>query len=184
MAVISAKTAHPEITARWLNYGYTADGIELMNWGVEGLNYTKINGENVYNDLMLKNPRFGTEEASYIYKMHFAPKVALFDVVAHANLLASPASLASRMMWADDPNVDSSLNIPDYQRNQTEQNLRTRVLTEINTYVDEMVLKFITGTEPLSRWDTYVSTINGMGLADVLRSEQGAYDRYTAKKLK
>jgi putative aldouronate transport system substrate-binding protein len=184
MAVISAKTRYPEAAARWLNYGYTDAGIELMNWGVEGLNYNVINGKKVYNDLMLNNPKFGTEEASYIYKMHFAPKVTIFDTVAHANLLKSPESLASRFLWADDPNVDSSLNLPPYQRTVMEQNLYTRIMSEISTYTDEMILKFITGAENLDRFDAYTAAINGMGLSELLRSEQGAYDRYLAKKLK
>ena len=184
MAAISAKTKYQEAALRWLNYGYTTAGSELMNWGVEGLNYNVVNGKNVYNDLMLNNPKFGTEEASYIYKMHFAPKISQFDTVAHANLLKSPASLASRFLWADDPNVDSSLNLPPYQLNVPEQNLRTRILTQISTYADEMTLKFITGAEPLSNWDAYVATINSMGLTDLLKSEQGAYNRYLAKKLK
>jgi len=184
MAVISAKTTNPEAVLRWMNYGYSAAGIELMNWGVEGINYNVINGAKVYNDLMLKNPRFGIEEASYIYKMHFAPKYVLFDTFAHANLLASPGALASRFLWADDPDVDITLNLPPYQLNMSEQSLRTRVLAEINTYVDEMTLKFITGAEPLSRWDAYVQQINNMGLAELLRSEQTAYDRYLQKRLR
>ena len=184
MASISAKTKNPEAAVRWLNYGYTAAGSELMNWGVEGLNWSKVNGKNTYNDLMFHNPKFGLEEAAYIYKMHFAPKLTILDTIAHANLLASPGALASRFLWADDPNVDSSLNLPPYQLNQAEQSTRTRVLPQINTYVDEMTLKFITGAEPLSRWDTYVQTVNSMGLADLLKSEQGAYDRYLSKKLK
>ncbi|MDR0386879.1 MAG: extracellular solute-binding protein, partial [Treponema sp.] len=184
MAVISAKTRYPEASVRWLNYGYTEGGIDLLNWGVEGINYNTVNGKKVYNDLMLNNPKFGTEEASYIYKMHFAPRVTIFDTVAHANLLKSPASLASRFLWADDPNVDSILNLPPYQRTVAEQNLYTRIMSEISTYTDELILKFITGAEDLSRFDAYVATINGMGLPDLLKSEQGAYDRYLTKKLK
>jgi putative aldouronate transport system substrate-binding protein len=64
-----------------------------------------------------------------------------------------------------------------------EQNLYTRIMSEISTYADEMILKFITGAEDLSRFDAYTATINGMGLPELLRSEQGAYDRYLTKKL-
>ncbi|MCL2833098.1 MAG: extracellular solute-binding protein [Treponema sp.] len=184
MAVIASSSKNQEAALRWLNYGWTPDGIDLMNWGVEGLNYNVIDGKKVYNDLMLHNPKFGTEEASYIYKMHFAPKYVILDTICHANLLISPASLASRFLWADDPNVDTVLNIPPYQLNMSEQNLRTKVLSEINTYVDEMTLKFITGAEPLSRWDAYVATVNTMGLPDLLKSEQTAYDRYLTKTMK
>jgi putative aldouronate transport system substrate-binding protein len=57
-------------------------------------------------------------------------------------------------------------------------------MTEISTYADEMILKFITGAESLDRFDAYAAAINGMGLPELLRSEQGAYDRYLTKKLR
>jgi putative aldouronate transport system substrate-binding protein len=183
LAVLNAKIKDPEAAVRWLNYAYTPEGRDLYNWGVEGINYDVIDGNKVYNDLMFNNPRFGTEEASYIYKIHFAPKYVEFDTVAHANLLKSPASLASRMMWADDPNVDSSLSLPPYQLSVEEQNLRARIMTEINTYSDEMILKFITGAESLNNFDNYVATINAMGLPEILKSEQAAYNRYLTKRL-
>jgi putative aldouronate transport system substrate-binding protein len=184
MAVVAAKSKYPEEAIRWLNYGYTKAGIELMNWGVEGINYNVVNGKNVYNDLMLNNPRFGTEEASYIYKMHFAPKYTELDTLVHANLLKSPASLASRFLWADDPDADSDFILPPYQTNAVEQSLKARVMTQISTYVDEMTLKFITGTDSLDRFDQFVSMVKSMGLDDLLKSEQGAYDRYMLKKMK
>ena len=50
-------------------------------------------------------------------------------------------------------------------------------LTEIKTYVDSMKASFITGTEPLSNWDKYVETVKQMGIDDVLKAYQAAYDR-------
>jgi putative aldouronate transport system substrate-binding protein len=131
---------------------------------------------------MLRNPKFGTEETNYIYKMHYAPKKQEFGVVCNPNILASPNSLAVRLLWADDPNVDSSLNLPPYSLTEAEQNLRTRIMTEISTYADEMTLKFITGAEKLDKFDQFAATVNAMGLQEILRSEQGAYDRYLTKK--
>ena len=183
MVVIPTSNKNPEIALRWLNYGYTPEGMDLMNWGVEGINYDVVDGKKVYNDLMLANPQFGTEEASYIYKMHFAPKNTELDTICHANLLKSPASLASRMKWADDPNVDSEFRLPPYQRTTEEQEAYTQVMTEVATYADEMVLKFITGATPLSEFENFVKTIESMGINDLLASEQVAYERYLGKQL-
>ena len=46
-----------------------------------------------------------------------------------------------------------------------------------------MVLKFIVGTEPLDNWDTFVSTVEGMGLQEALDAMQSAYDRYMANTI-
>ena len=53
-------------------------------------------------------------------------------------------------------------------------------MTDIDTYVDEMTLKFIIGTESLDNWDSYVKTVYSMDLQDALDATQAAYDRYMA----
>jgi putative aldouronate transport system substrate-binding protein len=183
MASVSSRARNAEAAIRWLNYGYTESGFELYNWGVEGVNWNWVNGRRVYNDLMLEHPFMGTQETSEFFKMHAAPKRADFDTICHANLLRSPQSLAARMRWGDDPNVDSRLMLPPYQLTEAEMTLRTRIMSPIITYTDEMVLRFITGAEPLTRFDHFVNTIQGMGLADVLASEQRAFDRHMARRL-
>ena len=41
-------------------------------------------------------------------------------------------------------------------------------MADVDTYVDEMIIKFVYGREPLSNWDTYVEKVNGMGIAEVI----------------
>lgn len=50
--------------------------------------------------------------------------------------------------------------------------------SDINTYMEEMQAKFISGQAPLSEWDNYVNTINRMGLEDYMEIHRAAYDRY------
>jgi putative aldouronate transport system substrate-binding protein len=184
MAAVSAASKNQDAAIQFLNYGYTQKGIDLLNWGVEGVNWTKQGDKRVYNDLMLNNPKFGTEEASYIYKMHFYPKYNLLDTVVHANLLKSPASLASRQKWADDPDIDSLFKIPPFQLPAEDLTKRTKIMADINTYTDEMVLKFIIGAEPLANFDKFTATIASMGIDEAIKLTQAAYDIYMSKIMK
>ena len=59
-----------------------------------------------------------------------------------------------------------------------EQDIINEKYTEIETYMNETVDKFIMGVEPLDKFDDYVAQIESMGLADVLAVYQAAYDRY------
>ena len=59
-----------------------------------------------------------------------------------------------------------------------EQGIINEKYTEIETYMNETVDKFIMGVEPLDKFDDYVAQIESMGLADVLAVYQAAYDRY------
>ena len=123
------------------------------------------------------------EGLNYYFKMHNAASHAYSDTVCHANLLKSPEATAIRMLYDDDPLLDSALYLPNISLNADETETKTRVMSDIDTYVDEMVLKFIVGTEPLDNWDTFVSTVEGMGLQEALDAMQSAYDRYMANTI-
>ena len=56
-----------------------------------------------------------------------------------------------------------------------------QIMNEINTYRDEMELKFILGTENLSGWDTYVNTVRRLGLDRALAIQEAALTRYNAR---
>lgn len=178
---ISTSCKNIEAAVAFLNFAYTGKGIELLNWGVEGLNWDWVDGKRVYNDLMLSNELYTTEEASYIYKAHFATKYTQAATTCHANLLKSPDSLAIRFQYADDPTVDSAFYLPSFDLPEEESVRKAEIMTNVTTYVDEMVLKFIVGAEPLENFDRFVATVNGMGLPEVLTMMQRGYERYMSK---
>lgn len=51
-------------------------------------------------------------------------------------------------------------------------------MVDIQTYVDEMAVAFVTGTTPLSEYDAYVDALNKMNLQDLLKVKQAQWDRY------
>ena len=180
--VITTDCKNVEAAVKWLNYRYTQAGADLCNWGIEGLNYNVVDGQKVYNDLMLKNERFTPEQASYYYKMHLGAKLAEPDVICHANLLASEGARASRMRWADCDYIDKAYVLPTLAYTTEQNSRRTEIMTEINTYMNEMVLKFIIGTEPLSNYDAYVANVKSMGIDEAIQIVQDAYDAYMSIK--
>lgn len=52
---------------------------------------------------------------------------------------------------------------------------------DINTYVEQMIAKFIIGQESLDKWDNYVSTLNSMGLGELTKIMQEGYDKWNKK---
>lgn len=178
---ISTTCPNIEAAVSFLNYAYTGKGIELLNWGVEGLNWDWQDGQRVYNDLMLNNELYTTEEASYIYKAHFATKYTQRATFCHANLLKSPESLAIRFQYADDPNFDAAFFLPAFDLPEDDAVRKAEIMTDVTTYVDEMVLKFIVGAEPMENFDQFVATVNAMGMPEVLDMMQSGYELYMAK---
>ncbi|HHV59568.1 MAG TPA: hypothetical protein GXX49_04640 [Clostridiaceae bacterium] len=51
-------------------------------------------------------------------------------------------------------------------------------MTQVNTYSDEMVLRFIMGAEPLANFDAYVAQLKAYGIEEAIQITQNAYNRY------
>lgn len=180
--VISGTSKHQAEAVRFLNYGFTQEGAMLFNFGVEGKSYVMENGKPKFTDYILKNPKFGTDPANYILKMHLGTTIGVKDEIANPNLVLSPESAAIRKLWSDDKNVDYKLRLPPFELNSEELSKRTNIMTQVETYADEMILKFIIGVEPLDKYDNYVNQIKKMGIDEAIKYTQAAYDRYRSKK--
>ena len=53
-------------------------------------------------------------------------------------------------------------------------------MTDIKTYTDEMYIKFISGVEPIKNFEAYVAELKKLGIEDVLKMQQEAYNKYLA----
>ena len=55
------------------------------------------------------------------------------------------------------------------------------IMSSINTLVSQMRLKFIIGSEPLSKFDEYVNQVKKMNIERAIQLQQAALDRYNKK---
>ena len=77
---------------------------------------------------------------------------------------------------------DYSINYPKaVSFTEEEQKILNPENSEIDSYIEEMQWKFITGQEPLSNFDTYLANLERMGIKDRIQVYQDAYDRYLAR---
>jgi putative aldouronate transport system substrate-binding protein len=52
------------------------------------------------------------------------------------------------------------------------------IRADVSTYAETAVTKFITGDESLDNWDSYINSLKSMGLDDLTKVMQAAYDRW------
>ena len=57
----------------------------------------------------------------------------------------------------------------------------SNIMSDINTYVNEMVLKFIMGEEPMENWDAYVEKIKKMDIDKAIAIQEEALKRYNSR---
>lgn len=173
---ISTKCANPELAVQWCDFWYSQQGILLTNYGIENESYTLENGEPVFTDIILANPD-GLDFSDI--KFMYTPNVATYQ---DPNIKIKNSSAETQSVittWMTDR--DSLYSYPNLATmTAIESEMYTVGYADISTLCTEMIAKFITGQEPLSGFDNYVSMLYELGLSDCLSSKQSAYDRYAS----
>ncbi|MDP4153474.1 MAG: hypothetical protein Q8865_08585, partial [Bacillota bacterium] len=134
-------------------------------------------------DHMLKNPTVPIGDVDYVLRLHTGlSRYRDDDAVSMPGNIADPGMLAYLNKWNDDPKVDHSAVFPKMIINADDNEKKSEIMKDVNTYANEMILKFIVGAEPLSNYDKYVQTIKGMNIDQATSIMQKAYESYTNRK--
>ena len=175
---ITTVCEEPEMICRYIDYVYSEEGILLANYGVEGETFTYVDGTPKLTDLVLNNPNYSYGAAMNIFvcdRMTPAPFV-IDENRVRADYIQD--QLDAIEVWNN--SNDGLYNMPRTGVNLTvdESEEYNALYTDIETYMDENIVKFVVGDKPLDEFDAYVDTMIQMGIEDCIAIEQAAYDRY------
>ena len=167
------------LACKWLDFCYSPDGWLLSNYGMEGVSFEyAADGTPHWTDV-INHPDVPGYVAKSTYTMlqgaflmHAARE---FDNYTEDMIEASD-------IWASVEAPDGYINLPPYITLPTEDaQVVTPVKTDIDTYVDECLIKFIIGDMNFEQdYDTFVETLHQMNLELVLDAYQTAYDHFMA----
>ena len=57
----------------------------------------------------------------------------------------------------------------------------TAMAGDLFTHAAENISKFVTGTKPMSEWDSFLGELRSMKIEDCIALKQAAYDRYVER---
>jgi putative aldouronate transport system substrate-binding protein len=177
---ITTSCSDIERAARLLDWGYSEAGRLFYNFGIEGESYTMVNGQPVFTSLIMKNPQgrpMAQIMAAYARSNYNGPFIQ--DVRYSQQYQSLPEQKDAMSVWSIPESIKRV--VPPITPTPEESREYAIIINDINTYANEMILKFILGTENLSRWDTYVNIINGMKLSRALEIQNNALARYNRR---
>lgn len=177
---ITKSCKNVELAARLMDYAYSEEGHMLFNFGIEGESYTMIDGYPTYTDQILNNPNgwsVAQSLSAYVRGNYNGPFVQ--DIRYIEQYYTIETQKVSNQIWGETNGAKHK--IPPITPTADESREYSTIMNEINTYRDEMTLKFIFGTESLDNFDNYVKTIENMGLKRALEIQNLAMERYNKR---
>lgn len=175
---IAATCVEPELALGWLDYWYGEDGIMLANYGIEGESYEIVDGVVQYTEV-ITNSTFGLDPAVAL-KLY---SIAGTSFGVQRDERTFPFYIDQQVDAVDcwTTPCDGAWAYPNVSMSTEESDTIARHSADVSTYIAECVPKFIMGELDIAAaWDSYVETVNSMGMADCLQVYQTALDRYNA----
>ena len=182
-AVITADCKNPEVAAAFLNYPYSQQGHTVINFGIEGEDYTvKPDGTIEYSDWIMDNPDGLTIAVAMANRGRANMSGAFVQdrnyIIAYWNTDAQQRALH---MWNDETDVQMTI-MPPVTLTPDESTEYARIMADINSAATEYRSAVFTGEKNLdSDWDAFVSQIDGMNIKRAIEIQQAALDRYNAR---
>ena len=179
--VVTPQCKNIEAAVKFLNYGYTEEGHNLFNFGIEGVSYTMENGVPTYTELIMHNPEGWTKQlalAQYTMAWNDGPFVQ--DKRYSEQYADLPQQQAALKSWTTS---DAAMyDMPPVRVAEENASEYSKLTADINIFISEMTVKYITGLESLDTFETkYLGTLQSMGVDRVIELQQGALDDFNAR---
>lgn len=178
--------SEPEIAMAWCDYWYNPALRQFINYGFEGETFEyDADGVPQLSGLITNN-EYGltTKLASGLY---LCTSGGFMNMTEKFNTDYTELQKICDQIWEIETKDKSTVKTSGFPRgfslSSDEAYEVSLKMADIVTYVTESALKFVTSEIKLTpdSYAEYVSTIEGMGIGDVLEIYEGAYDRYLEK---
>lgn len=170
-----------ELALRYLDFCFTDQGFAISNYGTEDVTYTlDEDGNFQWTEFMTNNPDglpFGV--CTLLHTMFQG--VCLKDMSRDYSTYNDDC-FECEDIWMS-AFTDSSMTYPsDYiTLTDDEKYVTSNITTDLETTVDEWMVKFVTGDAPMDQFDDVIAQMQTIGLQTYLDTLQVAYERYLAR---
>lgn len=170
---ISTSCRYPEAAMRWVDYFYGEEGSIFLRFGVEGKTWNRgPDGKPEYVDGILDSP---DGSGAAISKFTIWPGGGAPQWINLDNSIAVASETTVAAQQALEPHIPENI----YPAPIFDQATNDRLLIldgDIKKYYEESTAKFVKGDLGFDNWDTYVETLEKMGVNEWVEIYQKALD--------
>lgn len=175
---ISQKNKKPVETIKYFDFWFTPEGRRLAVFGVENVHYTMVNGKPIFKEEMLK----GKEPLlTLLNKDGAGLEIGVQQDFFYEEQGMDEGAKAAVKMYMDKKLPMEAL--PSLSFTPEEKAVNDAKWTAIQTYIEETRQKWTLGGEPVAAgFDKYIAKLKEMGIEEILKNYQAAYDRLMKSK--
>lgn len=167
------------VALQYLNYGFTEEGMNYWNFGVEGETYTVDSEGNIaWTELITKDEQ-GTGTALSKYTGVSSSGITI-QTSAFVKAKNHPVAGEAVYTWIENSTA-REYYVPSLTMTEEETTAYADTYSAIASYVAEMALKFATGEESLDNFNAFLEKLDEMELPKCIEIQNAAYDRIAGK---
>lgn len=173
---ITSNCKNPEVAVRWVDMFYTQEGGQLMWMGVKDVNY-KVTTDGRWN-WILKDKETVTQlrGRATLQPGGFYPGYVP-DLWLSTSDKVETVAINQRAVMAKAPAGLLRVPFPIYYLERDTDKELTTIATDVNSYVDQMMARFVTGDADIdAEWDNYIATLKKMNAPRLLEIMTKAYE--------
>ncbi|MFD0958399.1 extracellular solute-binding protein [Paenibacillus chungangensis] len=173
---ITANNKHVDLTMKIFEYVNSDEGQILFNFGKEGDTYTlDAEGNYQYTDKVTDSP-----DGIYNGLLRFGGQawVGFRQHPQYEKLIADEDSFNQMYNYIEKDYFHPAYPTLKYASDDIER--YGELTTQINTFVDEKVAKFVIGQEPISKFDDFVKQLQKLKLDELQQIQDRTYESYQA----
>ena len=178
---ISANNKHPEESMKYMNFWWTETGRRLSTYGIEGEDYTMVDGKPVYTDKVLKA---ADPINVFIRNMGgMINDIGYLHDATYENFMMDEEGQKTKTLYNESGVVmKKNPKLPALSFTQEELDLVNSKYPPCRTYMLEQLEKWtFDGSTIDAEFDNYMATLKSMGMDEIVATYQAAYDRLMAQ---
>lgn len=173
---ISKDAKDPVKLIKYFDFWYTEEGRRLWNFGIEGLNYTMVDGAPQFTEHVLKNKDNKTPLA-VLKEVGAQFNLGMFQDYRYELAWANPSAKDAFVLY-NDKNVVSQI-LPELKYLPQDSSEFTLIDGQLRTFIEERAQSWILGSSDIDKdWENYIKQLKDLGLDKATKIQNEAYARY------
>lgn len=180
---ISSQCKDPVTVIKFMDYFFTEEGSDLMNWGIEGDTFTRdADGSKHFTDTVLQSE---LTPIGYLRSIGAQYRIGMCQDGDYKYATMKEDRIEANKLynghdeWFDDslpPYLDGKMALKYTSDDETEYK---NIMASIKPYVDEKFQSWILGVNDFdSEYDTFIKELKARGIDRALEINQKAYDTF------